>query len=52
MSDNDNDNAKNPAWKVPMDLPGVKPEAYKSSIDSGRGSAKVSTSKSTKRATV
>jgi hypothetical protein len=40
MNDNKNENAKNPDFKVPMDLPSVKPEDYDSSIDSGRGSAK------------
>jgi hypothetical protein len=39
MNDNKDENAKNPAFKVPMDLPSVKPEDYDASIDSGRGSA-------------
>jgi hypothetical protein len=34
------ENAKNPAFKVPVDLPHVKPEDYSASIDSSRGSAK------------
>ena len=33
------ENGKNPDWKVPMDLPSVKPEDYDASIPSGRGSA-------------
>lgn len=37
---NDDENAKDPRWKIPMDLPSVKPEAYDATIDSGRGSAK------------
>jgi hypothetical protein len=36
---NKDENAKNPDWKVPMDLPSVKPEDYDKSIDSSRGSA-------------
>jgi hypothetical protein len=40
MSGNKDENAKNPDFKVPIDLPSVKPEDYDASIDSGRGSAK------------
>lgn len=39
MTDTKNENAKNPDWQVPVDLPGVKPEDYDKNIDSGRGSA-------------
>ena len=39
MGDNKDENAKNPDFKVPVDLPGVKPEDYDASIDSARGSA-------------
>jgi hypothetical protein len=39
MNDNKDENAKNTDFKVPMDLPSVKPEDYDASIDSGRGSA-------------
>lgn len=34
------ENAKNPNFKNPVDLPHVKPEDYDAAIDSGRGSAK------------
>lgn len=37
--ENDDDNEKDPAWKVPVKLPHVKPEDYRVDIDSGRGSA-------------
>lgn len=33
------ENAKNTAWKTPMELPSVKPEDYDTSIDSANGSA-------------
>jgi hypothetical protein len=39
MTDNKDDNSKNSDFKTPTDLPGVKPEDYDASIDSGRGSA-------------
>jgi hypothetical protein len=37
---NDKENAKNPDWKIPMDLPSVKPEDYTTS-DSKRDSANI-----------
>lgn len=39
MNHNKDENAKNPDFKVPMNLPSVKREDYDVSIDSGRGSA-------------
>lgn len=36
---NRDENAKSPDWQVPTNLPGVAPEDYDASIDSGRGSA-------------
>jgi len=33
------ENAKNPDFKTPVDLPGVRPEQYGKDIESGRGSA-------------
>ena len=32
-------NAKDPHWKISMDLPSVKPEDYPSDVDSAKGSA-------------
>lgn len=37
--ENKNENAKNRNFRVPVDLPGAKPEDYDASIDSGYGSA-------------
>lgn len=34
-----NEPEKNPAWQIPVDLSGVKPEDYNTGIDSGNGSA-------------
>jgi hypothetical protein len=39
MNNNKDENAKNPDFKVPMDLPSVTPGDYDVSIDSGHGSA-------------
>jgi hypothetical protein len=39
MTNTKNENAKDPKWQTPVDLPGVKPEDYAKNIDSGRGSA-------------
>lgn len=37
---NKDENAKDPDFEVPVDLPHVKPEDYDVSIDSGGGSAR------------
>lgn len=45
MTSND-ENAKNPKWKVPMEQSSVKPEDYSSSIDSANGSANTTSGQS------
>jgi hypothetical protein len=37
---NKDENAKDPKWKDPAKLPGVTPDKYDKTIDSGSGSAK------------
>lgn len=39
MTGNHDENAKNPKWQAPLDLSGVKPEQYRSDIQSSNGSA-------------